>query len=152
MNKTVPPPVPIPQPPAPPPGLAADVVASGLPVHPEDRVRLFNDKQWELFVQEWVDSLEDQYDLVERCRSLSMKVRQSASEFREQLQRRGGDGIGAVGIVSVDQGPLHRGSTPSWRKRFARQHGIETRRARSRLRVYPSIGADASPGYTGLKR
>lgn len=40
MMKKVPPPVPIPQPPAPPPGLAADVVASGLPVHPEGRVRL----------------------------------------------------------------------------------------------------------------
>lgn len=67
--KKIPPPVPIPKPPAPPPGLAADVVASGLPVHPEDRIKLFSDKQWELFVQEWVDSLEDQYDLVERCGS-----------------------------------------------------------------------------------
>jgi hypothetical protein len=63
----VPPPVPIPQPPAPPPGLAADVVASGLPVHPEDRVRLFSPDQWERFVQEWVDSLRDEYELVERC-------------------------------------------------------------------------------------
>jgi hypothetical protein len=59
--------VPIPQPPAPPPGLAADVVAAGLPVHPEDRVRLFSPDQWERFVQEWVDSLRDEYDLVERC-------------------------------------------------------------------------------------
>jgi hypothetical protein len=65
--KKVPPPVPIPQPPAPPPGLAADVVASGLPVHPEDRIRLFSPDQWERFVQEWVDSLRDEYDLVERC-------------------------------------------------------------------------------------
>lgn len=62
-----PPPVPIPQPAAPPPGLAADVVASGLPVHPEDRVRLFSPDQWERFVQEWVDSLRDEYELVERC-------------------------------------------------------------------------------------
>lgn len=67
--KKIPPPVPIPKPPAPPPGLAADIVASGPPVHPEDRIKLFSDKQWELFVQEWVDSLEDQYDLVERCGS-----------------------------------------------------------------------------------
>jgi hypothetical protein len=65
--KKVPPPVAIPQPPAPPPGLAADVVASGLPVHPEDRVRLFSADQWERFVQEWVDSLRDEYELVERC-------------------------------------------------------------------------------------
>lgn len=36
--KQVPPPVEIPQPPAPQPGLAADVVASGLPQHLSDRV------------------------------------------------------------------------------------------------------------------
>lgn len=65
--KKVPPPVPIPQPSAPPPGLAADVVASGLPVHPEDRVRLFSPDQWERFIQEWVDSLRDEYEMVERC-------------------------------------------------------------------------------------
>jgi len=65
--RTVPSPVPIPPPPAPPPGLAADVVASGLPVHPLDRVRLFSPDQWEHFIQEWVDSLRDEYQLVERC-------------------------------------------------------------------------------------
>jgi len=65
--KRIPPPVPMPKPPAPSPGLAADVVASGVQVHPEDRIKLFSDKQWERFIQEWVDSLEDQYDLVERC-------------------------------------------------------------------------------------
>jgi len=63
----VPPPVPIPQPSALPPGLAADFVASGLPVHPVDRVRLFSPDQWERFVQEWADSLRDEYELVERC-------------------------------------------------------------------------------------
>lgn len=65
--KKVPPPVAIPQPAAPPPGLTADLVASGLPVHPEDRVRLFSADQWERFVHEWVDSLRDEYELVERC-------------------------------------------------------------------------------------
>lgn len=65
--RTIPPPVPIPEPTAPPPGLAADVVASGLPVHPVDRVRLFSPVQWERFIQEWVDSLRDEYELVERC-------------------------------------------------------------------------------------
>jgi hypothetical protein len=30
-------------------------------------VRLFSPEQWEHFVQEWVDSLRDEYDLVERC-------------------------------------------------------------------------------------
>lgn len=65
--KRVPPPVPIPQPPAPSPGLAADIVASGPTVHPEDRVRLFSADQWERFVQEWVDSLREAYELVERC-------------------------------------------------------------------------------------
>jgi hypothetical protein len=66
MNK-VPPPVPVAQPPEPPGGLAADVVASGLPVHPEDRIRLFSPGQWEHFIQEWVDSLRTEYVLVERC-------------------------------------------------------------------------------------
>ncbi len=65
--KKVPAPVPIPQPPAPSPGLTGDVVASGLPVHPEDRVKLFSADQWEQFVHEWVDSLRGEYDLVERC-------------------------------------------------------------------------------------
>ncbi|MBN8455301.1 ABC-three component system protein [Accumulibacter sp.] len=65
--KTIPPPVPILQLQAPSPGMAADVVASGQPVHPEDRIKLFCDKEWERFVQEWVDSLRDEYDLVERC-------------------------------------------------------------------------------------
>lgn len=67
MTKSLPPPVPIPQPQEPPPGLAADLVASGQPVHPEDRIKLFSAAQWELFVHEWVDSLRDEYQLVERC-------------------------------------------------------------------------------------
>lgn len=65
--KKIPPPIPVTKPPVPPPGLAADVVASGQPIHPEERIKLLSDKHWELFIQEWVDSLEDQYDLVERC-------------------------------------------------------------------------------------
>ena len=65
--KTIPPPVPILQLQAPSPGMAADIVASGQPVHPEDRIKLFSDNEWERFVQEWVDSLRDEYDLVERC-------------------------------------------------------------------------------------
>lgn len=67
--KKIPPPVPIPRPQAPPPGLAADLVTSGPPIHPEDRIKLFNDKQWERFVHEWADSLRDEYELVERCGS-----------------------------------------------------------------------------------
>jgi hypothetical protein len=47
--------------------LSADVVAAGLPVHPADRVRLFSPDQWERFVEELVDSLRDEYELVERC-------------------------------------------------------------------------------------
>lgn len=65
--KKVPPPIPIPQPQVSTPGLAADAVASGLPVHPEDRVRLFSPDQWERFIQEWVDSQRAEYELVERC-------------------------------------------------------------------------------------
>jgi hypothetical protein len=65
--KKVPRPVSISQLSAPPPGLTADVVATGLPIHPEERVRLFSPDQWERFVQEWVDWLRDEYELVERC-------------------------------------------------------------------------------------
>jgi len=36
-------------------------------VPPEQRVRLFSHGQWESFVEEWVDSLRDEYVLVERC-------------------------------------------------------------------------------------
>lgn len=66
MNK-IPPPVPIKQVLATPPGLAPDIVASGPPVHPEDRIRLFSAAEWEVFVHEWVDSLRDDYELIERC-------------------------------------------------------------------------------------
>lgn len=38
-------------------------------MHPEDRIKLFSAEQWERFVQEWVDSLRDMYELVERCGS-----------------------------------------------------------------------------------
>lgn len=65
--KKIPPPVPIPAPQTPPHGLAADVVAAGQPVYPEDRIKLFSEQQWEQFVHEWVDSLRDEYELVERC-------------------------------------------------------------------------------------
>lgn len=65
--KKIPPPVHIPPPKAPAPSLTADFVTSGPPIHPEDRIKLYSDRQWELFVQEWVDSLRDDYELVERC-------------------------------------------------------------------------------------
>jgi len=42
-------------------------VALGLLAHPVERVRLFSPSQWECFVQEWGDSLRDEYELVERC-------------------------------------------------------------------------------------
>lgn len=66
MNK-VPPPIPISPMLAPPPGLAPDIVASGLPVHPKDRIKLFSATEWEVFIHEWVDSLRDDYELIERC-------------------------------------------------------------------------------------
>ncbi len=69
MSSQPPPALPItlPIPPPAAPGLSADIVAAGLPVHPEDRVKLFSAAQWELFVHEWVDSLRSEYALVERC-------------------------------------------------------------------------------------
>lgn len=48
-------------------GIPADVVAAGLPIPAIERIRIFSDRQWEEFVLEWVDSLRDDYALVERC-------------------------------------------------------------------------------------
>ena len=47
--------------------ISADVVATGLPIPPIERIRIFSDSQWEDFVLEWADSLRDQYGAVERC-------------------------------------------------------------------------------------
>lgn len=65
--KKVPSTVPISQPSAPTSGLTADVVVAGPPIHPKDRIELYSPDQWEGFIQEWVDSLRDEYELVERC-------------------------------------------------------------------------------------
>lgn len=65
--RLIPSPVPIRQSPLLPSGLAADMVATGLPVHPVERVRLFSPSDWESFTEEWVDSLRDDYESVERC-------------------------------------------------------------------------------------
>jgi hypothetical protein len=53
-----------------PTGVAAassNVVATGLPIPPIERLRIFSAGQWEDFVLEWADSLRDQYGDVERC-------------------------------------------------------------------------------------
>ena len=42
-------------------------MATGPSVPPEARVRLFGPDEWERFIQEWVDSLRDEYQSVERC-------------------------------------------------------------------------------------
>lgn len=47
--------------------MPAETVAAGLPIPPIERIRIFSDRQWEEFVLEWVDSLRDEYALVERC-------------------------------------------------------------------------------------
>ena len=46
---------------------SADSVVAGLPIPPIERIRIFGDGQWEDFVLEWADSLQDQYGMVERC-------------------------------------------------------------------------------------
>lgn len=46
---------------------SVDVVATGLPIPPIERIRIFSAGQWEDFVLEWADSLRDQYGTVERC-------------------------------------------------------------------------------------
>lgn len=48
-------------------GIPADVVATGLPIAPIDRIRIFSDRQWEDFVLEWADSLQSRYKQVDRC-------------------------------------------------------------------------------------
>ena len=62
----IPPPVQIPSPQQP-HNLSAGIVTSGPPIHPEDRIKLYGCSEWERFVHEWVDSLREDYDLVERC-------------------------------------------------------------------------------------
>lgn len=43
------------------------VVASGQPIPPIERIKIFSATQWEEFVLEWADSLRTKYSLVERC-------------------------------------------------------------------------------------
>jgi hypothetical protein len=57
--------------PLPPPaaatGVAPEVVVNGQPIPPIERIRLFSAEQWEQFILEWVDSLRQDYERVERC-------------------------------------------------------------------------------------
>ncbi len=56
-------PLPIPNPP---PSVSLDIVTVGPPVPPLDRIRLFDDSEWEDFVLEWGHSLRTKYARVER--------------------------------------------------------------------------------------
>lgn len=47
--------------------ISAGTVASGQPVYPIDRIKLFSASDWEQFIQEWVDSLRSNYISVEKC-------------------------------------------------------------------------------------
>lgn len=58
--------VPLPAPLAP-AGVTSDFVATGLPIPPIERIRIFSDRQWEEFVLEWASSLLERYGRVERC-------------------------------------------------------------------------------------
>ena len=44
-----------------------EVVLSGQPIPPIERIRIFSDRQWEEFILEWADSLHHNYDRVSRC-------------------------------------------------------------------------------------
>lgn len=57
-------PIPVPMDPTP---VGADGVFSGPPIPPVERIRLYSSAEWEAFVQEWVNSLNTQYTLVEKC-------------------------------------------------------------------------------------
>ncbi len=48
-------------------GVPADIVLSGQPIPAIERIKLFSDRQWEEFVLEWADSLQEAYCRVERC-------------------------------------------------------------------------------------
>jgi hypothetical protein len=43
------------------PLIPTDVVATGMPIPPVDRIKIFSSKQWEEFVTEWIDSLRTKY-------------------------------------------------------------------------------------------
>ena len=58
---------PLPAAPVPSTLLSADVIATGLPVAPIDRLRILSPGAWTDFILEWADSLKMQYELVERC-------------------------------------------------------------------------------------
>ncbi len=53
--------------PAPKTATSADVVTSGLPIPPIERIRIFSPGQWEEFILEWVDSLRQKYSKVDKC-------------------------------------------------------------------------------------
>ncbi len=53
--------------PAPTTLLSADVIATGIPVSPIDRLRIMSSGTWTDFILEWADSLKTKYELVERC-------------------------------------------------------------------------------------
>lgn len=50
---------PLPEPPA--PAISAATVGAGPPIPPIQRIRLFDDTEWEHFVLEWAESLKDRY-------------------------------------------------------------------------------------------
>ena len=64
MSKVITVPLPTPTMPT---SVSAGVVASGQPIPPIERIKIFSATQWEEFVLEWADSLRAEYSLVERC-------------------------------------------------------------------------------------
>lgn len=84
--------VPMPAPPDP-PGPSADTVASGPLIPAMDLMKLFSAEDWEAFVLEWVQSLDSEYNLVERCggagdmgRDVIATVSQDAPEVWDNYQ------------------------------------------------------------------
>lgn len=57
-------PMPVPAVPA---SINVDTTVGGHPIQPIERIKLFDDQQWEEFIHEWVHSLKDDYESVERC-------------------------------------------------------------------------------------
>jgi hypothetical protein len=47
--------------------LNAGIVATGLPIPPIDRIKLFSPREWEEFILEWADSLRLEYERVDRA-------------------------------------------------------------------------------------
>jgi hypothetical protein len=63
---------------------SADAVVSGAMIPPLDRIRIFSPQQWEAFILEWADSLEQEYVTVAKCGGAGDMGRDVVAEIDQQ--------------------------------------------------------------------